>query len=191
MKKFFLFLTIVVCVMASTTVYAAGKIALGNFNVAAKVDYIQFTNGDLKDADVDNGLYVGLEAYGRIVDNLYLGAEVGYAQPDGKIGTLHSELTYVPIELNIKYAIDASPDVIIDIGGGGSYNYGKFKISGNGSADSVDDWLFGGQVFADLNYKIGAFFIGINGKYQLTEDFKDFDFHCSNWRIGGQIGVSF
>jgi hypothetical protein len=178
--------------MASTTVYAAEKFALGNSNVAVKLDYIQFTDGNLKDADVDTGLYLGLEGYGRIVDNLYLGAEVGFAQPDGKIGILDSELTYVPIELNLKYAINASPDLVIDIGGGGSYNYGKFRISGSGiDNSSVDDWLFGGQVFADLNYKISAFFIGINGKYQITEDFKDFDFHCSNWRIGGQIGVSF
>jgi hypothetical protein len=191
MKKFFLFLSMVVCVMATTTVYAAEKIAIGNFNVAAKVDYIRFTDGNLKDADVDNGLYVGLEAYARIVDNLYLGAEAGYAQPDGKIGTLDSELTYVPVELNIKYAVEASPNLVFDIGGGGSYNYSKFKISGDGYNDSVDDWLFGGQVFADLNYKIDAFFIGINGKYQVTEDFKNYDFHCTNWRIGGQIGVSF
>jgi hypothetical protein len=191
MKKFFLFLFIVVCIMASTTVYAAEKISLGNFNVAAKVDYIQFTNRNLKDADVDDGVYVGLEAYARIVDNLYLGAEAGYAQPDGKIDTYDSELTYVPVELNIKYAIEASPDLVIDVGGGGSYNYSKFKISGNGINESVDDWLFGGQAFADLNYRIGTFFIGINGKYQITEDFKDKDFNCNNWRIGGQIGVSF
>jgi hypothetical protein len=43
----------------------------------------------------------------------------------------------------------------------------------------------------DLNYTMNQFFIGVNTKYQLTEDFKDFNYNYNNWRIGGQLGVMF
>jgi hypothetical protein len=191
MKKLFLFLLTFAFIIVSTSVYADQKAPLGFGNIALKLDYIDFTNGDLDDTDVDTGVYVGLEGYGEIAQNLYLGMEVGYTQPNGDIGTYDTELTFVPVELNLKYALEPSPDFIIDFGGGVSLNYGKFKISGPGLSDSVDDWLFGGQFFTDLNYKIDRFFFGINVKYQITEEFEDYDFDMNNWRIGGQIGIVF
>lgn len=171
--------------------YAAQKVPLGFGNIALKLDYIDFTNGDLDDTDVDTGVYVGLEGYGEIAQNLYLGMEVGYTQPNGDIDAYDTELTFVPVELNLKYALEPGPDFIIDFGAGVSLNYGEFKISGPGLSDSVDDWLFGGQFFTDLNYKIDRFFFGINVKYQITEEFEDNDFDMNNWRIGGQIGIMF
>jgi len=191
MKKLLLFLLTFAFIIASTSVYAAQTTPLGSGNIALKLDYIDFTNGDLDDADVDTGVYVGLEGYGEIAQNLYLGMEVGYTQPNGDIGPNDTELTFVPVELNIKYAIESGTDFIIDFGAGASLNYGEFKISGPGLSDSVDDWLFGGQFFTDLNYKIDRFFFGINAKYQITEEFEDYDFNMHNWRIGGQIGIVF
>ena len=194
MRKLSLLLLCITFVLASSTVYAAEKISvLGAGNIALKFDYIKFTDDGLKDVDTDTGLYVGLEGYGKIVPNLYIGGEVGYANLEGDpdFGNTEFELTYVPLELNIKYAAEIAPSLTIDLGAGISYNYGDFKVSTGGISESVDDWLFGGQFFAGANYTIDRFFIGINGKYKLTEDFKDFDFNLNNWTIGGQIGVMF
>jgi hypothetical protein len=192
MRKLSLLLLFITFVLVSSTVYGVEKkAALGAGNIALKFDYIKFTDDGLKDVDTDAGLYVGLEGYGKIVPNLYIGGELGYANPEGDVYFGKTELTYVPLELNIKYAAEIAPSLTIDIGTGISYNYGKFKVSTGGISDSVDDWLFGGQFFADANYTIDRFFIGINGKYKLTQDFKDFDFNLNNWTIGGQIGVMF
>ena len=181
MKRFLLLCFLVMAfLMVSTSVYAQQRRApLGLGNIAVKADYISFTEGDWKDLDVENGFYVGLEGYGQIAPNLYLGAEVGYANPDGEVSffdpffgrvNVDTELTYVPVELNLKYAIEAAPNLVMDFGAGVSYNYTKVEISALGISADEDDWLFGGQFFADLNYKIGQFFIGINAKYQMTED---------------------
>jgi hypothetical protein len=181
--------------MTSSVVFAAEKFPLGEGNVAVKLDWIKFTDGDLKDINVDSGFYIGLEGYGLITDdNLYLGVEAGFTNPSGNFtdpgaGSTGTRLTYVPIEVNLKYAVAASESVAFDIGAGLSYNYAKLKMYG----DSGSDWMFGGQFFADLNFTFNQFFVGISGKYQLGQDFKkdNRQFNCKNWRIGGQIGYMF
>ena len=190
MKKIFLLLLLAGFTMTSSTVFAAERFPLGEGNVAVKLDWINFTNSDLRDVDVDSGFYIGLEGYGLLTDdNLYLGLEAGWTNPKGSVGSSDTELTYVPIEVNLKYALAASQSVVFDIGAGLSYNYGKFEVAG----DSLDDWMFGGQFFADLNFTIQQFFLGVSGKYQIGQDFKkdNRQFSCNNWRIGGQIGVMF
>jgi hypothetical protein len=56
---------------------------------------------------------------------------------------------------------------------------------------SEDDWLFGGQVFADLSYKAGVVYFGADFKLQLTEDFEDSSVDFNNWRLGGHLGIIF
>ena len=160
--------------MTSSAVFAAERFPLGEGNLAVKLDYIKFTDSDLKDIDVDSGFYIGLEGYGLITeDNLYLGAEIGYTNSSGEFtdpvaGHTGTRLMYLPIEVNLKYAVAAASHVVFDIGAGLSYNYAKLKMYG----DSADDWLFGGQAFMDLNFTINQFFLGISGKYQIGQDFK-------------------
>jgi len=189
MKKFLFMLLIVAFVCTSSTVYADEKAPLGEGNLAVKLDWINFTDSDLEDVDVDSGFYIGLEGYGLVSQNLYLGLEAGYTNPDGNYMGFDTELTYIPIELNLKYAVVAAQSLVFDIGAGLSYNYGKFEMAG----DSLDDWMFGGQFFMDLNYTIDQFFLGISGKYQLAQDFdkEGSKFSPNNWRLGGQIGVMF
>lgn len=195
MKKMFLVLLIAGFIMTSSTVFAAERFPLGEGNLAVKLDYIKFTDSDLRDVDVDSGFYIGLEGYGLVADdNFYLGVEAGYTNPSGDFtapvaGSTGTRLTYVPIEVNLKYAVAASQNVAFDIGAGLSCNYARFKIYD----ESASDWMFGGQAFMDLNFTINQFFLGISGKYQLGQDFKkdNRQFSCNNWRIGGQIGVLF
>lgn len=195
MKKMFLVLLLAGFIMTSSTVFAAERYPLGEGNLALKLDYIKFTDSDLKDIDVDSGFYFGFEGYGLLTeDNLYLGLEAGYTNPSGDFtdpvaGSTSTKLVYVPIEVNLKYAVAASQSVVFDIGAGLSYNYAKLEMYGN----STYDWMFGGQFFADLNFTIQQFFLGISGKYQISQDFKkdNRQFSCNNWRIGGQLGFMF
>jgi hypothetical protein len=183
-------LLIIAFVCTASTVYAAQKAPLGTGNLALKLDWIKFTDSYLKDASADSAFYIGLEGYGEIAQNWYLGMEAGYTQPKGTEAGTETKLTYVPVELNVKYAAAVAQSVVLDIGGGISYNYSKIQESGVLSS-SDSKWLFGGQFFADLNFTFDQFFIGISGKYQLTQKFKEYDTNANNWRLGGQIGVMF
>lgn len=188
---FLIFLTAVL-LSASATAYSA-ETNLGPNNFTVKVDSIKFKSDALK--DIDSGLYVGLEGYSDIGTNFYLGAEVGYAHIDKTVESLGTktdrELIFIPIELNLKYSVKIISHLIIDAGGGFSYNYAREKVSGSDVSSTVDEWLWGGQFFGDLNYKIGNVFIGANAKYQMTKSGKDFGHHFNNMRLGGQIGVMF
>jgi len=200
MKKIFLFFLVVSLIVMSSVAYGAEKALLGNGNIALKLDYLSFTEDVLDDIDTDDALYIGLEAYNKTISNLYVGMEIGYASSDGNARIddvkADTELTFVPIELNLKYALDINPRFVVDFGAGVSYNWMKLEFSKWGGVSSPgDDWLWGGQFFAALNYKIDRFFIGINGKYQLTENFEiddyETDVNANNWRIGGQAGIMF
>ena len=203
MKKILFLSLLVLFVFASASVYAAEKYALGAGNVALKIDYINFTDSAFDKIDLKGGVYVGLEAYTAIYPNLYLGLESGWAGTKnddtisiGQFADVDVDLktTFVPIELNLKYAIPLDPNWVIDLGGGVSYSY--FKIKAEEIDESKDDWVFGGQVFADINYKLSKeWFIGINGKYQFTEELKFDNFDtktkADNWRVGANIGIMF
>ena len=191
-KAVFLILLMASLIAASSAAYPA-ELNFGPNNFAVKLDSIHFNDKALK--SVDSGYYIGFEGYGDLGKNFYLGAEVGYANIDGSEegqGTrVDEELIFVPIELNLKYTIKIVSRLIFDIGAGGSYNYVKETASVEGVSSALHEWLWGGQFFADLNYKVGQFFLGANGKYQLTKSGKDFGHNFNNWRVGGQIGVMF
>jgi hypothetical protein len=189
-------------VFAATGVLAAERAPLGGGHAALKVDQLQFTDEVLENSAVDSDIYIGVEVYGEISPNLYLGGEIGYANPEGTLTigptpfgfvTFDNSVTFIPIEVNLKYAIEAGSGVAVGLGGGLSLNSVKEESTELpfGSSASVSDVLLGAQVFADLNFMMNNFFIGLNGKYQVTEDFKDGDYNYNNWRIGGQIGILF
>jgi Outer membrane protein beta-barrel domain len=188
MKKIVVVLILAVSLsFLSTIAYAAEKMTLGVHNFAIKVDSINFDNNN-----TDNGVYVGAEGYSEIEKNLYLGAEVGYTSTDGKVkifgATADSDVIFLPIEINLKYAVRIIDHLIIGFGIGGSYNYTKEDISGS---DSKDEWLFGGQGFGDINVTIGKVFLGINAKIQFTDKGRDTGKNYSNQRFGGQFGFIF
>jgi hypothetical protein len=192
MKRVLLISICMVFVMVSAGVNAEEKAPLGNGNFAVKLDYIAFTDDHFDDpGSEDDGLYIGLEGYGKITPNLYLGGEVGTATNIDLFGG--EEITFVPVELNLKYAKEAARNFVVDFGAGVSYSYAELEYDPFWGAahEERDDWLFGVQFFADLTYKIHWFSIGVNGKYQITEDFKDEGVDLSNYRLGVQLGIVF
>lgn len=192
MKRLMLFWLIGAFVMTSTVVRAQEKAPLGNGNFALKMDYISFTDDHFDEPDnEDDGLYFGLEGYGEITPNWYLGGEIGTATNIDFFGG--ESITFAPFELNLKYAKEAARNFVVDFGAGVSYCYVELHFLEflGPNPEERDDWLFGGQVFADLTYKIRWFSIGVNGKYQITEDFKDEGIDLSNWRLGVQLGIVF
>ena len=209
MKKILLLSLLVVFVFASTSVYAAEMYALGNSNIALKIDYISFTDDAFDELDIKDGVYVGLESYAMTtVPNLYFGLEAGWAgaKNDHTVNLnsysydTETTLNYVPIELNLKYVIPASPALVMALGAGVSYNYLEIEQDVGDINEDVSDWVFGGQVFADLTYKMSnQWFVGINGKYQFTDDLnldirgEDFETNArtDNWRVGAQVGLRF
>jgi hypothetical protein len=176
-------------------------------NVALKVDYFSFTDDAFDEIDLDEGVYVGIQGSFALVPNLYLVAEAGYAGTSNEediidFGSLDPvdvdiDVDYVPVELNLKYAMELAPRWVLGIGAGVSYNYFNIEADIDGVSADEDDWVFGGQVFADLTYKMGSWFFGVNGKYQFTEDIElgpedeETDMNANNFRIGGHIGIMF
>jgi len=103
------------------------------------------------------------------------------------------EITFTPLELNVKYAKETARDLVVDFGGGLSCSSVEIQYTPffGHPQQSRTDWLIGAQIFADLTLKIKAFTIGVNGKYQMTEEFKDEGVDLSNFRLGVQIGMVF
>jgi len=191
MKKLFLILISIAFVMTSATVQAQVVAPLGKGNLALKLDYIVFTDGFFDNpGNEDDGLYIGLEGYGKITPNLYLGGEVGQA---GNISLGGEDINFVPIEVNVKYAREFARNLVVDFGAGFSCSYTELthQFFLGTVQEERNDWLFGGQIFADLSYKINWFSIGVNAKYQITESFKDEDLDLSNFRLGVHIGIIF
>jgi hypothetical protein len=168
------------------------KAPLGKGNFALKLAYINFTDDHFDErGSSDSGVYFGLEGYGRIMPNFYLGGEIGRAFNVDLLGG--EEIDFIPIELNLKYAIEAARNFVVDLGVGVSYSYVEIQYDPflGPKEEKRDDWLLGGQVFTDLTYKIGWFAIGVDAKYQMTEDFKEENVDLSNWRLGIHIGGVF
>jgi hypothetical protein len=191
MKRFLLASLVLALVMLASTVYSAQTASLGSSNIAVKLDYIQFTETVVKDADVDTAIYLGIEGFVEISPKIYLGGEIGYAAPDGDVGGVGTGVTYIPLELNIKYAAQNSPDFNVAFGGGFSYIYIEEKIIFGGLTLSADDWLLGAQFFVDGNYTFGQYFAGANFKYQVTAEVDDSSYGYNNWKFGGQIGMTY
>jgi hypothetical protein len=214
MKKFTVFAMVAVVALLAGSAQAEQRYPLGFGNFAVKVDYLRFTDSEMDDLGVANAPYIGAEFYFPVWNpNFYLGIESGYAWSSGDrtvtfftVGGLpvdvkyDIDVDYVPIELNAKYVFEWCNTWTLAFGGGVSYNYFNLDASasidgGNRGFAGDSDWLFGGQFFADLNYKMGPWFMGANIKYQITEDISfrgfDTDVSASNFRVGGQLGYMF
>ena len=220
-----------VLVMAFSAAHAEERANLGNFPITLKIGFINFMDEAWEHGDVKYSFYPGLEGYARVFRNLYIGGELGYVSSEELMDAFlgmpighNRSLTFLPIELNLKYVIEAAPSFFIDFGAGVSYSYASVQeelfLVTDYSVYDDSAWLFGGQFFVDLTYKVKRFLVGLNWKYQITQSLevdplkssqligslppplqslvpKFFGFDVfdqadySNFRIGGHIGVTF
>jgi hypothetical protein len=159
---------------SSESLEATKRAPLGNVHLGINLSYLKFRDNI---ADLRNSGYVGALLYGRLFRGLYLGGEVGKANNLTWFGGYNVE--FLPLELNAKYAFQAGSHLVLDVGGGPSYSH--VEIDGR---ETADEWLLGGQMFADVVFPMAAFSLVVNGKYQITEDLKDSSLTLDNWRVG-------
>jgi opacity protein-like surface antigen len=160
---------------------------LKEVTLGAKAGTIGFFSGAAEDLDIDSAPYLGLEAFWRISDHLHLGGEIGYARSRGSIPLVKTELTYVPIELNLKSAAPLTPWLDFILGGGVSYNYVRFEADCLGTCFAAEeDWHPGLQLFGGVQYNAAHITLGVEGKVQVSEE-EDLD----NWRLTAQAGYRF
>jgi hypothetical protein len=192
-------LLVIILTLAAPAVQAQQEAPLGTSNFTFKLDYINFT--DSRWSPDTQGGYMAIEAYRHVYPNVYLGGEIGASSS----GTLYGgeAIHYNPVELNVKYAREVLPDLVADFGTGASCSYAMVEREEYVSSyykKHEHDWLFGGQVFAGLTYRIQRIpfvtfasddalpAIGVNAKYQVTQDFKGRDVDFNNMRLGVQLG---
>ncbi|UCC71662.1 MAG: hypothetical protein JSV86_14945, partial [Gemmatimonadota bacterium] len=96
-KKSVLVAVFALVAVAPVALHAQDTAPLGKGNLSVKFGYVVFSEG----ADEDDGIYLGVEGYGRVASNLYLGGEVAAAYG---MALLSDEMTLVPLEVNVKYA---------------------------------------------------------------------------------------
>lgn len=186
---------------------AAKRRPLGDVQLGLNLSYIRFSDDVADTSHTESGGYVGALGYVRLFHGLYVGGEVGKAE--NLTFFSGNDVEFMPIELNAKYAFQAGSHLALDVGGGLSYSYvevdeGKEwnlgcivnicpapEPSGASGNELGDEWLLGGQLFAEMMFRMGWFSLGFNGKYQITEDFKDSDFALDNWRVGMVTGIVF
>jgi hypothetical protein len=185
MKKSVLVAAVALVAAAPVVLHAQDTAPPGKGNVSVKFGYVVFAEG----ANEDDGIYLGLEGYGRVAGNLYLGGQVAAAY---SIGLFGDDMTLVPLEVNVKYARGVGSNFVVAGGVGLSYSYAEYlEVMIPGPSVTHDAWLFGGQIFADLVYRINWLDFGISAKYQLTQDFEEVGADFSNLRLGVQLGVVF
>ncbi|MDH4227188.1 MAG: hypothetical protein OEV59_05490 [Deltaproteobacteria bacterium] len=197
MKKFIvpiiLFAAIALMPQASG---AADTYPLGDATIELKIARINFTDSVVKRANVDSGLYLGLEAYTAAAPNIYLGGEFGYSNLDGSSTVFavrtENEITYVPLEFNAKFAIGNPNNLAFSMGGGVSLNYVKERATlPNSVIKTSSDWLLGLQLFAAIHYVQDQFFFGADLKLKLTEEFHSAGYDYNNFVYGIHGGLKF
>ncbi|HOO38999.1 MAG TPA: hypothetical protein PLU81_10905 [Deltaproteobacteria bacterium] len=220
MKRCLFMVISAVFVLTPAVIQAEQKALLGTGNFAVKIDYMAFSGDFYDEIHDDDSAYVGIEGYGRIAPNIYFGGELGFGSVSsenifssilyGLLDAEHDEVTadFTFLELNAKYAKDLGRYFVFDAGGGLSLNnanvsfetydwvdVGGTRISTLTAKREESQWLFGGQIFADLTFKFHWFMMGVNAKYQVTTDFEDsasgYKFSLNNWRFGMQLGGLF
>jgi hypothetical protein len=120
--------------VSGTTIATAGERApLGRGHFSAKVAYIQLRDDFFDRANIENGVYFGIDGYGEIINSLYLGAEIGIAKFDGTTEisgfVIDTDVFLAPVELNLKYVLPVTPSFFFDIGAGLSLVYVDERIS--------------------------------------------------------------
>jgi len=185
MKSSFVPTALVLLLAAPAALYGQDRAPLGKVDIGVKLGYVAFSEG----IEEDDGVYLGVAVYGNVAPYLYVGAEAAAAS---SMGVFDDEMRLAPFELNVRYARGIGSSFIFAGGAGLTYAYAEFQVDiFDGEDLKYDEWLLGGQIFADLVFRIAWFDLGVNAKYQLVQDFEPVEADFSNLRLGLQAGVIF
>lgn len=168
---------LVLFAVAVPNLCAEEKGPLGKYNFAFKMGAFNTIEGI---RNTEAGVYLALEGYGEIKRNIYVGGEIG-------VGVSLLAGSFTPLEFNVKYAIEPASNLVIDFGTG----IAAVGVDDFGIIEDNKAWLFGGQFFTDVSYKIKWFYFGVDGKIQITQNFEERDFGFNNFRYGLKTGVLF
>jgi hypothetical protein len=174
--------------LAGTAVFGQENRPLGTFNLGLRADYLKFEDDLLETLDLEEGYLAALEWYGRVAPGLYIGGDIGYGLTDSSLGTT-PEVEFIPVGLNVKYVFSPASFLKCDVGGGVSYNW--VDVKGLAAVGKTEDWLWGGQVFSNLNFRFSRFFMGVHARYQHTQKLLKTGVRFKNYQVGGQLGFIF
>ncbi len=159
--------------------YPSKEMPLGESTLSISIDGHTFTHDDAAYYGLDSGIGTSVEGYLAVAPKIYIGASLGYAISEGSFIWMDSanvghkidtELTYTPVEVNAKYLIELSPELLLSLGGGFSKNYLKEKRAMKLSGVYTDilrttDTVSGHQLFAEVVYrpKYDNYFVALKG----------------------------
>lgn len=137
----------------------------------------------------DGGPILGLEGRTPLAPGWLIGASIAGGSDFVLFG---DELSITPLEANVTRLLPLGRRVAAGFGGGLAAVRGRLHES-NLFADDLDttDWVFGGQVFGGLDWVPGRITLGVNLKYQATQELADFGWGLDNWRIVARVGAVF
>jgi hypothetical protein len=180
-----------------TSVYAADSAPLGAGYFSIKLGQIQLIDDEeyweFNDIEEDN--YVAINWYGYLGRDFYLGLELGYAKFTGEVVGIDTDLTMIPVELNLKYVLDMTRNIQFDFGIGVGLITTYGTVIWPPLIGSIEDFfhtrsVLSAQGFADFNFKLKRFFVGAHAKYQIVEDLID-TINLDNYQVGVHIGLTF
>jgi hypothetical protein len=122
---------------------------------------------DLDDFDV--GIYTeGVFGY-RILRFLAVELASGYFYGEDPDGTVEAEAYGIPIQLQLRGTYWIRFLELYAGLGAGAY-YIESEVDLGPIDDSESDWVFGGSAFLGVTANFGRLFVGVEGKYILTDD---------------------
>ena len=136
-------------------------------------NYLTLKAGPLYFIDDLDDLDVGVNAeaaFGyRILRNLAVELTSGYFWGKDPHGVVEAEAWGVPIQLQLRGSCwIASLELYAGVGAGGYYVATHVDVGPVG--DSENDWVLGGNAFVGFKYNFEKLFVGIEGKYIITDD---------------------
>lgn len=160
----------------------------GSFGVMGS--YILVTDFQKGTMNTTYSWYGGLNVYGRVVNNLYMGVEISYVQwktyTSEQNRTDLAKVFMIPVEANAKYGFEIFPNIVFELGMGLSYAYANYR--------SQHEALFGFQLFPSINFKFNdSGYVGMRFKYQFLQNIDEYSnfYGVGSVRVGFHLGTIF
>lgn len=198
------FLYIIMIVALHSAAAFADDAATPATGLSVKAGVIGF-----RDPLVDvNGPYVGIEVFSRVSESVSVGGQASFGMmlnraDDLAAGSAVDDLTYIPVELNVRYSVPLGEHILAGLDAGVSLNgivekkqqCGMILISLDPvqycSTTTTQLLRLGAQVGLTVDVTSGTFRAGLDGTYQATDGDDSAAGKYSNYRLGVHAGWLF